>query len=634
MKLSRTGLAAAIAIAITLGVAAPAGAVELPPPPAPVNFLPSTVKGAVSGLVGAGRAEVMAAYLYKFATTPGFWSAVSAVQSGGATAGQTSVVNTMKSSFSVPATKLAGLVRGAGAAGIAVSGYQFGATIGAEVVRAVGIDSQGLVCGTSTPGLGQGVAGFLTGVDCSSWEALQESYEANTGVPTGVQFGTICASGGSVGCYTLTVVGASQYSQGGIKFRSQYCVVQSGSNLTYSAGVAFKTLTGTVIASGQLTAQGNPPCNGLYGNNSANTGWVGLTTQQAAQDAALQIHSYCFTTTTGGATCQAQPAASAVGTQLQADPLRRIKCVLLATSGATTVGWTENYRESEGAIPAPNCTPLGGGLTMQKMTVFEEVNGTLTQLWEQDVTPEYAAGHELAPECDSGTCMLDLKKEGLSCFQDPTACVEWFKDPNKTSKYSCSYGTHVVDLAECNIYAPTFNPVDQATGQTYADYEGKPVPNPQHGTSTTPNNRPCWGSAWGDWNPLTWVLLPIKCSWEWAMIPTPGRIDQFTSSVQNTFNASPPGKLITVINGQVWPVIDAGGCGGFTIPMGWFEGLLAPYASVAIPDFHLLQACEGDMLRPFAIFSNLILSVGIIWIGFRTWPALLGKVFNYTGVDG
>lgn len=599
-----------VAGAMIFGVAAPANAVDpILPPPGPVNVLPSVVRGAVQG--GTSAQNLYAALIYRMGLTATQGQALKASAAGVATAAQAEVTTATKAAFRAPATKPAALVKG----GIGVMmNLSTGLWLGDVAAEQFGY-SDDQVC-ASNNGVLEAIASVTNGVDCTAYSVTQEQIaQANADASAGYQIQPLCIQGT---CFEFVGYGGSVTN-----FGTAWCFDITGPLSPSRTFRIWRTTEGNPVPfsqsrdTGQLRNAANDNrfknlCNayaisGVYGIElTSPTGFVGYseTTTSPRIDVGLAT----------------------------ADPVRHYRCTLQTTAGdvsALSLPFHETD-ESYSPIVCPD-VPEGGQLEGWKIDLIggpEEFT-----LVEESVTPEYAEAATLAPECMGGACPLELEQNGVSCF-DGADCEGWFEDPDKASSYTCRLGSHVVDLAQCNVYAPTWNPQQQATGQTYGDWEGKPMPNPQRSPEgDTPADRNCWSSAWGDWNPLTWVLLPIKCGYEWAFIPSTGKIAAFQSSVSTRFTQSAPGKISEAITAQVWPVIDAGGCGGFTISLAWMKQ--GAFTDAPFPaSFSLLGACEGTPMYPFARFANLVLSAGIIFVAFKTWPALIGRVFTYGGVDG
>lgn len=155
------------------------------------------------------------------------------------------------------------------------------------------------------------------------------------------------------------------------------------------------------------------------------------------------------------------------------------------------------WRETDATWPeplAPVCD--AGSVTYTKVEQMTEglTAGEVLYEWTAPVgLGEWAAAY---PECGDGSCLLELYRidsatgAKVACFDSPQLCTKWFEDPAKSSNYLCRYGTHDVELAECNIYARIFDQVgvvaDPITGAppeygTDPVAPGTPIANPKGG---------------------------------------------------------------------------------------------------------------------------------------------------------
>lgn len=155
-----------------------------------------------------------------------------------------------------------------------------------------------------------------------------------------------------------------------------------------------------------------------------------------------------------------------------------------------------------------------------------------------DDVAEWAAEY---PECTDASCTLELQRldkttgKAMACFDAPDLCADWFADPQKTENYQCVYGTKVIALDECNLYAPTFSQKlgggigDPVTGEKTDTTTTGPGTAPTDPLITQPgtslwgsNNRPgncpppfSWSSLINPW----WYYQGVKCALVEAFIP-------------------------------------------------------------------------------------------------------------------
>jgi hypothetical protein len=607
---------AALSALLVLAVPATAQAnIPVPGAPNPVNILPSIVRGSLPVVGGTAAQNYLAVLLYKYGRNAQFWQAVSAQTAGTATAGQISLVQSTNGTWQMPATKLNTLTKVVGGVGTVIGGYTAGITIGAgtlDVLRDIGVlgfDPDGAVCGA----VGTTFAPLL-GADCTAFEQIPEGFEINTDASAGT-FGLLCNTA-STYCMQMTSPVAYTWKpsstwHSGLRLCFDRTV---GSGVPLSPNRLFVQSTGTggspVGISGIAATVGWVEMNVV-----AYTGPMGTGSQYNPDPLVCPAGSDVVGTfnwtgsPSSGVTwgIPAVPTAIKFGTsgtpiqQMSGDPLRQLQCIIVA-SGSTFSALSETFRESDGVLPTPVCPQVAGGLTLES-TEIRELNlddGTWLTLWSESTTPEFQAAGTLAPECANGTCMLDLLKNGVSCFQAPTACLDWFTDPNKASTYSCKYGTHVVDLSECTIYAPAFQPGSTTTGDTYGDpTTGQPVtnPNPTAGTDPDGSGQACYPSGWAVFNPLEWVYRPITCAAEWAFVPEQTVVDAEFARVETALAGTAPAQMALVVGSwDIQPVVT-----GCKIEyQHWDTGQTLP----------LVDACVEPMAG-LATLSRLVSFIGV-----------------------
>lgn len=656
------GVVALILTGLTATSARAAEVTVVPPgAPPPLNILPSTIKGALPVSGATGSQNFLATLLYKFSKSPQFWQAVQAQQAGTATAAQVQTVTQGTSGFRVPATAVQVLAKGA----TAIGGYFAGAQLGNGLLDLVGFDAEGAVCGNTT-GFVQTAVSLLTATDCSAWHQIPAEFAPNTDVIAGTFYGESCN-----GTYCVEIVAAIEFqyrtspgTSAQLGSARYYCAettpaltsgtIQVGHRRVGETGV---TLTSFSFTTGSGTV-GNPPtpwvCPGgtsaiLADNRSMGPAgsspvwpdfrpvieeWMLVQPSQSGTDVIDCL--------TGGA-CTGFEDEIAVPTQTSGDPERALRCVLVMSSGPDLTMDSATFRESDGVLPQVRCPEIPEGLELEAMEI-REVNledGTWSTLWSETTTPEYQAHQELAPECSNGTCLLDLRKSDVSCFQTPEDCAAWFLDPDRATKYSCWYGTHAVDLSECFVYAPTFTADARATGNLYGDPEtgqviGAPAgasPGTDGGYFGSPTQDPladrkCFPEGWGVLNPVEWVFRPVACALEWAFVPRTATINQSLTNIAIAWANTPPGKVQAVVASWVF-VPPGSGCGGITVDLGFLPADLIGEQSVTFFD-----ACPGDLLADFAAFVKVLLMLGVIIAGVISILKSIAGVVQYDGGVG
>lgn len=340
--------------------------------------------------------------------------------------------------------------------------------------------------------------------------------------------------------------------------------------------------------------------------------------------------------------------------------------------GTTPVSATKRVDQEGGLeLDTPDATCPAGDLAVS-FTVDYLADGSTTwlPLTTGDSTGEVKNLVQLYPDCFGpgvSPCRLDLQtKVGdtswASCGAAAVGCPDWVSQAEAApDRYRCKYGKSVLELDYCSAYrrpgsvlpntkkAPDGTPVrvpitapvppatsaplkvTDTTGQTVElGKDGSPAGSLGDGSSD------CWQDGWGTQNPLTWVLTPVQCAFRWAFIPRESVVADFQTTVTDAYNEAPPGKVQRMVAGVV-PDVPPSGCSGITLDLTGWRGLIESSGmdrGVWSGNVTLLAACEGDQLRTAAIATNVILSAVIVFMVFRTWPRLIGRMFGYGGVDG
>lgn len=633
MRRILAGLAVVVLSVLGVGVVLPAqvaNAVSYPVPP-PVNVLPSVLTGASSfGPGGLAFQTYMAKFLGQFAVTAQQQAAITA---SAPTPAQTATVADLAKKFKVPAFKIGSLVKGAGTVGLALMAKDLIVGVGHGVTEMFGIDVEGNVCGT-----GSSLVAFLSSVDCGEWRPA-ETFVPNEDALEGWTLSACSSSGWCVALDGRSVVDTASHEAWG------YCLssgasVPAGVNIQLQFPESPKVPTaywGAFVSStiyelphswyGGGRCDGSPAVARSFVLDSSSFP-VSDATLPAPTPLALRLNE------TGHPAVDAEPVLQ-VG-----DPDRLLRCQITLSNGSTLTAETATFKETDEQLPAVNCpNEFPPELSVTNVTIWEVGGGQTHELYNEDTTPEYQAAAAY-PECSGGACLLDLRavETGVSCFQDPVPCADWFESPTKADDYTCWYGTHSVSLGECGVYAPSFKPEAKTSNAPYGDpLTGEPLPNsnPENALDAplVPEGENCWGSAWGSFNPLEWVMVPVMCAWQWAMVPSPADVAEARETLKEKFDGSPPGKITAAVSTVLAGVEVPTGCEGVTVDFSWVKR--DAFADAPFPDsFRMLQACPGDPLFPWAVFSSLIVGAGMVVIAFRTVPALLGRIFTYGGVDG
>lgn len=632
-----SGLALGIGLAVIPAAPAAAAPLVAPGVPSPVNLPPSVIGAQYSATEG------YAALLYGLSKHPEFWEVAAEVQAGKTpaqlTPAQQGVLTTGQKSTVIPwGNKLAPLAKTVGGATAAFSGYTIGAAIGNGTLELLGFDADGAVCrnvGDDPVGM---MVGLLAGIDCAAFAAAN-GWTPNTDVIPGVSMPQLCTASGDSCINTVSMPRFTNQSTGAVTLGlcMTYTGIRPASTTGTSWGVfsqpiagqpgTYRTIWNLAFSTPSATAAVGSVSRTCHAAGATGFASVTLSADQPQQNVLENPTGYWSRTTSGGVSTYYPNGPVHVAVETPTNPTRTMQCVIAGSNGQTYTGSGVQYTENDPAFDPPTCPNLPEGVLPNGVSIKEQTpgkEGTET-IWEAEMQPETQAFFNTYPECAGGTCMLDLRINNQSCFQAPGQCVDWFKDPNRESTYSCHYGTHAVPLSQCNIYAPTFTPQATDTGNFYADPEGRPVPNPSPGNipgappAWSPNeNGSCFPSGWSVFNPVEWVLHPIRC----AFVPRPSAVSTAQATITQTWQQSPPGTFATFL-GTIGSA-PSSGCSGIPVDLSWIGDALG----TNIGTFHLLAACSGDFFAPIAPLFKFLLSAGFAITGLFGIRRILGNTVN------
>lgn len=612
-------------LGLALALAGPLGANAASGIPDPINVLPSVVKGGTTFGPGSLAFQTyMAKFLGQFAVTA---KQQAALEAATPTPAQLETITGLKAGFKMPGFKMGSLVKGAGAVGIALLVKDLAVGVGQGTLEALGIDVEGNVCGAGGPWAA------LASVDCTDWKMTQDAMEhANDDVSAGLYGAWVCSAADPTICIKFLGYGTrwgtstNQYDPTcwavkGVAGTKHYSYINNVGATSYSSSVPYSP-----TRCGMFTA---PDGGTLMQLADVSYKYGGVLLEQ-------QVTTYG----TGG---YGSGAPETEVTTLPADPERVLRCKVTLSNSTVLTKDTAPFHESDGATPAVDCpNEFPPELSVSHVSVWLVGGGVETEVWSQDPTPEYSAAQSAYPECMGGTCLLDLRtvSPDASCFANADACADWFADPDKATNFQCKYGTHVVALTECNVYAPTFKPGAKVGGAPYGDpTTGEPLPGSGPGSQTgaqldnPQQNMECFPTGWSVFNPVEWVMKPVQCAWAWAAIPSPTHLAEVKADIGEKFAASPPGKISAAINAALAGVVFPTGCEGVTVSLAWMKQ--GAFVDAPFPaSFNMLAACPGDVMQPWAVFCSLVVSGGMIFVAFKTLPALIGRIFTYSGIDG
>lgn len=544
---------------------------------------------------------------------------------------------------------------------VAMTAYQYRASIADGVTSWLGVDATGSVCGSSWASTG--FVNFLTGQDCDGFANDLQASQQNTDVSSDYGVGAPVCNVGSSFClqgFAQLVTGSYNWS-GNVLWGATQCLQASGTPPTSGANVLLVYQYGGVaryMVASAAVAQGSTPavhpCAPLPGVSLL----ANAPSQSSLQSQVASMVPECFvpTTSAGGAPTGWQDCTAAGSVQVVSnggDPDRTIACTYTFSDGTTATGTTPTFKESDGSIPAPVCPIVPSGLTATHMKIVENGGGQSNVLVDQDAAPDplttvpsgftsnAPAGVD-SQYCQTNYCILDLVdlKSGDSCFNEAATCDGWFTDANRATDYKCTYGGKDADMQQCYMYAHIFNTAKRVAGDPYAD----PMTGDDLGGGTGPSldgstmgNVPgpainpdgsyasCLGGTYSSFNPIQWVLRPIQCGLEWAFVPRQSVLQSDVAQMQGQWNSKMPGQIAGIIGGIAF--VPPTGCSGIAVPIDWLTHKSGQ-------TMRIMAACPGDTLANVALWARIIGDVMFTVYGAIAVTRHIAGVVQYGGVGG
>lgn len=446
------------------------------------------------------------------------------------------------------------------------------------------------------------------------------------------------------------VVTSGTYPSASLSFSGRQFVASgtyTGSQYTSGGGLSIQ---GFCVSSGGSFSAQSPsgeswtPATGLGSGQATTTGFVternGVFTIRCGQGAVVdhfEIYSPFFSAGPNGSDgWQNRRPWYPPGHQKwvpggEADPARTWvttwRCSDGSTGSATGDPWRETDPEWPGPL-SPSCT--SGSLTyvLVQQTAVGLDPWTLYEWSAPDALSDYAAAY---PQCADAACVLELHRVDaatgtqLACFDNPEACAQWFEDPARSTNYVCTYGGAAVDLSECYVYAPTFDPATRTdAGPAYAD----PATGTTPSTGTTPGQDPSTGCP----PPFEftlgglgyWVTKGTSCALEWAFVPSAQRVSVEVAATRDAVATRPPFSLFATVE----PVF--GGLGS-----GWSSA-----CSGRLTDFdpeqrgRLAIPCAPPASPAFSTLYAVAVMAVIASTGFAVWHMLVAALGGNNGETG
>lgn len=515
----------------------------------------------------------------------------------------------------VPSTVFKTTTKVVGGAVTAFFVAQSGLALGPVIDSAFGLDDTAALCGGGDASSVAHMIAGVTGLDCDKWAMSQQlqtlmNKDANGGVTVGAWAcdGTFCAKYAGLGYKS---------------YADTACFLTKG---TFPPNSYLHWRYADTTATGTRDDNNTGPANmGYYmcGNMAADYSayWWG-----GAIAAGRSVGSYWIE---DGSTGAVTPIAAV--TTSSADPVRQFRCDVTSTTGAVLSQLSPQFTES-GQQAKPVCPAIPVGWVPAETHQWQVVAGQPDiDMGIVPTTPEYQNWKTTYPECANGSCLLDLKKAGVSCLSVPGPCADWMTDPARDTNYQCHYGTHDIALSECYVYGSTFDPAKVATGHAYADPATGKTPSeatslPAGDPGVGSKGEPCFPTGWGVVNPVEWVMKPIGCALRAAFTPDPAVIQEVEANSKKGWDESTPGQIARDIAISIdgMGVVDSG-CSGILINFPTWNAT----GNYSTTPEHVLAACPGDYFAKWAPLFSVFIGGGFAIVGLLGAKRLVSALFGF-----
>lgn len=303
-----------------------------------------------------------------------------------------------------------------------------------------------------------------------------------------------------------------------------------------------------------------------------------------------------------------------------------------------------------GSVPTHITATAGPTATVQGQTLLD---GPLTNPATKYPNCFDSAGHWLT------SCVVRVWINGQPCHVGTAGCSTWTTDAaDNGDAVECRMGpTYVVPLSDCQelkrayqtgtgtrtltVTDPAGTPIDATDPGAGSASSAAPTTGANPSTPADPSTAPapatsssssCFGTGWS-WNPVSWVVIPVKCALSWAFVPTSA------PSFTDIPSPLPSGWLPTLNSGS------DGACGSVSMPpldIGIHKltdgptGMRADGAAQT-PTTVLFDTCKAPwpLVRTFTYNGTLCLVlVAVVRAAFRAVMTALGMGVEVAAAAG
>lgn len=309
----------------------------------------------------------------------------------------------------------------------------------------------------------------------------------------------------------------------------------------------------------------------------------------------------------------------------------QVECVNYATLEVVTI--TSTTPASEGGYVLPSCggrlgedwhakgfvvTPTKPEIDNEPIPMEIEVPDFLPIEWDEllPADPDWQPCQSSKNGCSLGV-WIDTKR----CYEGVAGCADWEEiERAEPERIKCRWGVNDVALSNCRVLRDLYKPdteVEVDTGVktepgTGADTSPGTSPGVPVGALPRPENEAegseCMPTGWAAFNPIEWILKPVKCALQWAFVPKKPLVDVVT-------------RIKTKMEGRA--------------PFKWFTSLAAlpsSFGSSGCPDWRIQVADVDKNIICNTGFGNAIVSARpmllALMLAAAVWPFMRSLAYS------
>lgn len=352
-----------------------------------------------------------------------------------------------------------------------------------------------------------------------------------------------------------------------------------------------------------------------------------------------------------------------------------VQCSEVGTGATQTV--TKTVASAGGVVPLAKC-PTGWKPESIGWTETPAGGAAGEGEWLGGVQPTTPDAY---PNCPPGECVRIIYVDGAPCNALRPECFDWM-NTEPPYRVRCEFGPYTMPIADCadlenihksthgvtwapdpdgtpkwmpakpdgtpdltrvgTVWAPEENPNREYrppfTGPLIT-FDGTPnpdptaqpnppaVPDPTRPVPNPPTDIPdldkptqnCLGGM-ASWNPVDWVVTPVKCALTWAFVPNNGSGPGLINDAKVKFTSAGLGPWLAVPPMLFGDLPQGGGCQGPALTMP---------ASMGGKTYYPLNACSDPMAKYANMSRSLITIVVVFYGGFSIVNSLTVAMTGY-----